>query len=76
MARTKEWNPKKPDFEIHALLRGTKITARIGAAWINEDGSLHIKFEHFVDLNQCRDPDVVITAFDRRNDKKGESNVE
>jgi hypothetical protein len=66
MAKNERAAPRKPDYQISALLKGTKITSNIGAAWINEDGSLFIKFEHFVDLNQCRDPDVLVTAFDRR----------
>ncbi len=60
---------RKPDFEISALLKGTKESLKIGAAWMNEDGSLHIKFSMFADLNTLRDPSVLVTAFDRREPK-------
>lgn len=61
---------RKPDFEIVALIKGTKISQRLGAVWINEGGHMHVTFQPFVDLNAVRDmgTDVQITMFDRRRD--------
>lgn len=58
---------RKPDFELHALIKGTKTAGKLGVGWITEDGkSISIKFDHFADLNAARGPDVVVTLFDRR----------
>lgn len=57
---------RRPDFEICVLLKGTKETATIGVAWMTPEGNLHVKFNLFSDLNECRGPDVIVTAFDRR----------
>lgn len=33
---------RKPDYNVHALNKRTEERARIGAAWINPDGSIRV----------------------------------
>ena len=40
--------PRKPDFHVWAADTRANISGDIGAAWINEDGTIHIKLNPFV----------------------------
>lgn len=53
--------PKKPDFHIRAIRKGTQEKAEIGVGWKNEDGSIFLKFNPFVVVPVGAD--YAITAF-------------
>lgn len=53
---------RSPDFHLKALnTRTDQRTGKIGAAWLNADGSIAIKLDMFVTL--ASDPDLLITLF-------------
>jgi hypothetical protein len=59
-------HPRKgehPDYKIMALNKVTGQRGQVGAAWDNDEGRIGLRFEPFVDLNQLRSPDVLITLF-------------
>lgn len=41
---------KAPDYSVTAFDKVTKLKNKIGAAWIQPDGSLRIKFDAFISL--------------------------
>jgi hypothetical protein len=58
---------RKPDFILGGLLKdGTRYGSRrsnnIGAAWLNDDGSLMLKLDPFVVLEGSRE-DMILTLF-------------
>lgn len=53
--------PRKPDFTIRAIRKGTQTKGEIGVAWKNEDGSIFMKFNPFVTVPVG--DDCAITAF-------------
>ncbi len=70
MAKTqKPWVPKQPEYIIKAWLKGTKEQMKVGAAWINDDGSMLLKFDYFVDMAKLQDPSVGITLCPAENAK-------
>lgn len=52
---------RKPDYNVHAMDKGTEEKSRIGAAWGNPDGSISIKLNPFIALTSH--PDLVIMLF-------------
>ena len=52
---------RKPDYRIKALRKSTNEKQVIGAGWINEDGSISLVFDPFVQIPVGSD--VIITAF-------------
>lgn len=52
---------RKPDYSVNAMNKRTDEKSRIGAAWVNPDGSIRIVLNPFVVLTAG--PDLVITAF-------------
>lgn len=42
---------RKPDYDLSALSNTNDIRGKVGAAWINDDGSINIKLNPFVVLN-------------------------
>ncbi len=57
---------RRPDYILSALCKRTELRGRVGAAWVNEDGTLSIKLNAFVVLSA--NDDLVITLFE--NDDK------
>lgn len=55
---------RKPDYILSGLLKGTNIANRnLGAAWINDDGSIYLMINPFVVLQSSTDH--VLTLFKR-----------
>lgn len=64
---------RAPDFDVKALRKDTDEKARIGAGWINKDGSISIVLDSFVVLQSH--PKLIITCFPhkgRRHDSTDE----
>lgn len=58
-----EFNPKPPDYTVSALSKtNDKIKGVIGVGWTKPDGSITIKLNPFVVLDQF-EHDPVITLF-------------
>lgn len=57
---------RQPDFHLHAMHIDTNEKGRVGAAWLNDDGSITIKLDAFVTLTAT--PDLTIRLF--KNDRK------
>lgn len=53
--------PRKPDYWVKAMDKGTNEKRKIGAAWANPDGSISIDIDAFTVINSL--PDLVITLF-------------
>lgn len=51
----------KPDYRLHALNKESQEKNRIGAGWINDDGSISIRLDAFVKLEAG--PNLVLTMF-------------
>lgn len=56
----------KPDYKLHALDKETQEKNRIGAGWINEDGSIRVKLDAFVVLQAS--PNLVLTLFPEKRE--------
>lgn len=52
---------RMPDYEIKALDKATQERGKIGAAWLQDDGSIYIKFERFAAIPTGKG--FAITAF-------------
>ncbi len=52
---------RKPDYDVAAMNKATDEKARVGAAWLNEDGSISITLSAFTKLESSKD--LVITLF-------------
>lgn len=52
---------RKPDYWVKAMNKATNEKRKIGAAWMNEDGSVSINIDCFTVLQAS--PDLVITLF-------------
>jgi hypothetical protein len=58
---------RKPDFILGGLLKGetrddSRRSNNIGAAWLNDDGSLMLKLDPFIVLEGSRE-DMILTLF-------------
>lgn len=60
---------RTPDFELKAMNRGTERSHRVGAAWLNENGSISINLDEFVVLSG-RENTLVLTLFPREDKRK------
>lgn len=55
-------NPKKPDFHVKAKHRThAHMNGRVGAGWLNPDGSIAVRLDPFVVLQGSHN--LVITLF-------------
>lgn len=52
---------RKPDYRLGAMNKATDEKANVGAAWINENGSISVVLEPFVTLRA--DKNLVLTLF-------------
>jgi hypothetical protein len=52
---------RKPDFWVKAMNKATNEKRKIGAAWLNKDGSVSVDIDAFTILQSS--PDLVITLF-------------
>ncbi len=53
---------RKPDYNVSAMNKSTEEKGRIGAAWINQDGSISITLDAFIVLPNAG-KDLLITLF-------------
>lgn len=61
---------RKPDYMVSALDKETgRKASRIGAAWINPDGSISVKLDFCVVLNAAND-NLVVTLFPNDRDER------
>lgn len=58
-----------PDYDVKALNKATDEKSRIGAAWINPDGSIAVVINPFTVIRGGKD--LLITLFPREKDKEG-----
>lgn len=63
---------RKPDYNVHAMDKRTNQKARVGAAWVNDNGTISIVLNNFVVLQG--NIDLVVTLF--VNDNKSETGAE
>lgn len=63
--------PRQPDYNVSCLNKQTEVKGKIGAAWINDDGSIRIVLDPFVVLPPS--PVAVITLFKVGNYQKRET---
>lgn len=61
-----------PDYAVHAMNKATDEKARVGGAWKNEDGSIFVKLDNFVQLIGSNN--LVITLF--VNDRRSKATIE
>lgn len=59
---TKSSNPRKPEYRVAAMNKVTDEKSTIGAAWTNDDGSIAIVVNSFVQL-PVGGPHLLITLF-------------
>lgn len=57
----KEKSARKPDYRVSALNKATSVKGSVGAAWLNEDGTISIVLDPFIVLNDS--PNLLITLF-------------
>ncbi|MES2367178.1 MAG: hypothetical protein V4563_14975 [Pseudomonadota bacterium] len=55
---------RKPDFRVGAMrkLEGMENKGNVGAAWLNEDGTIHVVLDPWIHLPR-QDGDLLITLF-------------
>ena len=51
----------KPDYNVHALIKGTQTRNKIGAAWKKPDGRISLVLNPFIKLEHT--DDLLITLF-------------
>lgn len=59
---------RAPDMILRALNKATEETDKVGAAWVNSNGTVSIRLDPFVVL-QSR-PELVLTLFPNDGGKK------
>lgn len=59
---------RTPDYDVHAMNKTTDEKNRVGAAWLNENGTLSITLTAFIKLESSED--LVITLFPRQEKTK------
>lgn len=59
---------RKPDYKLKVLNKKTEERGEIGAGWLNQDGSVSIKLNLFINLKANKD--LVITLFPYENQAK------
>ncbi len=60
---------RAPDFHLKALNRRTeRRTGKIGAAWLNTDGSITLQLDMCISIPD--DPDILLTLFPNDGAKK------
>lgn len=55
---------RKPDYRLGAMNKSTDEKASVGAAWINEDGTISVTLQMFVTLRANKN--LVLTLFPER----------
>lgn len=68
MAETVDESDKRgraPDYIIKAMSRDGQLKQRVGAAWLNAEGSISLKLDAFVVLNGQNDPIITLFKKDR-----------
>lgn len=61
---------RKPDYEVHAMNKATDEKNKVGAAWVNEGGSITIILAPFVVLTAGKE--LVVSLFPRKTEKPTE----
>lgn len=59
---------RTPEYKLHAMNKRTDEKSKVGAAWLNESGSISIVLDPFIVLAGSKD--LVLTLFvnDRKKD--------
>lgn len=57
---------RRPHYRLGALHKKTEERGNVGAAWINDDGTIAIRLEPFVVLESS--VDLVLTLFPEKGD--------
>lgn len=60
---------RKPDYRVAAMLKSTDQKSQVGAAWINEDGSIAVVLNEFTVLPPGG-KDLLITLFPNKDEPK------
>ena len=74
MANQEQFVSKPPDYKVSALSKTTEQRGPVGVAWTQPDGTIRIKLNSFVVLDN-RD-DLLITLFPNNQDTGGFSDHE
>lgn len=53
--------PRKPDYDVSAMKKGTQYKGKVGAAWKNDKGQIQIYLNPFVVLDASED--LALTLF-------------
>jgi hypothetical protein len=61
----------KPNYKVKVLNKKSSLKGHIGAAWINEDGTISIVLDNYISLYQ--DGNILITLFP--TDKPNKSDI-
>lgn len=56
---------RKPDYRVAALNKATNVKGNVGAAWINQDGSIAIKLDPFIVLEDSTN--LLLTLFPNKD---------
>lgn len=66
---------RSPDYTLKALEKSTGIKCKVGAGWINRDGSISIALDRFVVLNgnECSSGGNVILVLFLQESPRGET---
>ena len=59
---------RTPDYDLSALSNSSDLRGKVGAAWINDDGSISIKLNPFVVLNAGEDLQLRLFAYRTKED--------
>lgn len=53
--------PRRPDYDLCAMIKGTEVKGKVGAGWKNDDGSISVKLNPWVKLEWSEG--LVLTLF-------------
>lgn len=57
--------PKRPDYRVAAMNKDTEAKGNIGAAWINENGTISVTIEPFIHIQGGKE--MLITLFPNKD---------
>ncbi len=61
---------RPPDFNVSALVKSTDHKGRVGAGWVNADGTITVKLNPFVVLSAAQDTLITLFPADKPFKKK------
>lgn len=54
---------RKPDFRLKVFDKDTEESGEVGAGWLNDDGSISVRLNHWVVLDQRQLRGSILTLF-------------